>query len=148
MKKRKYYDGYMTVEASFIVPMAVMILVLLLYWGFFCYDKTVSIQCSYLAALRTSNQWDLTASEAERTALEELEQLTEERFLFIKKGELLANAGLLNIETSVSGKIEILFSKIRGDDMTEWQMNSKKSASRQKPTSYIRKYRFMGEATQ
>ena len=148
MKKRSYYDGYMTVEASFIVPLAVMILLLLLYWGFFCYDKTVSIQCSYLAALRTSNQWGLTTAAAEQVALEELEQLTEERFLFIKKGDLLTKAGILNIEASVSGKMDILFSKIWGDDMTEWQLDSKKSASRLKPSSYIRKYRFVGEAVQ
>lgn len=148
MRKKSYYDGYMTVEASFVVPLVVMIILLLLYWGFFCYDKTVSIQCSYLAALRTSNQWDLTSSEAEQEALEELEQLTEEKFLFIKRGDLLAKAGILNIETAVTGKMEILFSKIRGDDMTEWQIDSKKSASRLKPASYIRKYRFVGDSEQ
>ena len=82
MKKKVYYDGYMTVEATYIVPAAIMILVLLLYWGFFCYDKSVSIQCSYLAALRTSNEWGLTITEAEQLAMEELDEMTEERFLF------------------------------------------------------------------
>lgn len=144
MKKKVYYDAYMTVEATFIVPAAVMIIVLLLYWGFFCYDKSVSVQCSYLAALRTSNEWELTMSESEQMALEELDGLTEETFLFAKKGEMTADAGLLSIEAGVSGKMDILFSALRGDGMTHWLMNSRKSAYRIKPSSYIRKYRLAG----
>ena len=144
MKKKVYYDAYMTVEATFVVPAAVMILVLLLYWGFFCYDKSVSVQCSYLAALRTSNEWELTMSESEQMALEELDGLTEETFLFVKKGEMTADAGLLSIEAGVSGKMNILFSALRGDGMPHWLMNSRKSAYRIKPSSYIRKYRLAG----
>jgi len=146
MKKKVYYDGYMTVEATFIVPAAIMILVLLLYWGFFCYDKSVSIQCSYLAALRTSNEWGLTITEAEQLAMEELDEMTEERCLFLKRGEIAIDAGLLSIEAGVNGKMDILFSTLRGDDMNHWQMNSRKSAYRLKPSSYIRKYRLAGEA--
>lgn len=146
MKKKVYYDGYMTVEATFIIPAAVMILVLLLYWGFFCYDKSVSIQCSYLAALRTSNEWGLTITEAEQLAMEELDEMTEERFLFVKRGEIAIDAGLLSIEAGVNGKMDILFSTLRGDDMNHWLMNSRKSAYRLKPSSYIRKYRLAGEA--
>ena len=146
MKKKVYYDGYMTVEATFIVPAAIMILVLLLYWGFFCYDKSVSIQCSYLAALRTSNEWGLTITEAEQLAMEELDEMTEEHFLFVKRGEIAIDAGLLSIEAGVNGKMDILFSTLRGDDMNHWLMNSRKSAYRLKPSSYIRKYRLAGEA--
>ena len=146
MKKKVYYDGYMTVEATFIIPAAIMILVLLLYWGFFCYDKSVSIQCSYLAALRTSNEWGLTITEAEQLAMEELDEMTEERFLFVKRGEIAIDAGLLSIEAGVNGKMDILFSTLRGDDMNHWLMNSRKSAYRLKPSSYIRKYRLAGEA--
>ncbi len=145
MKKKVYYDAYMTVEATFIVPAAVMILVLLLYWGFFCYDKSVSVQCSYLAALRTSNEWEMTITEAEQMAMEELEEMTEERFLFMKRGDKTVDAGLLSIEAGVDGKMGILFSTLRGDDMTHWIMNSKKSAYRLKPSSYIRRYRLAGE---
>ena len=138
MKKKVYYDAYMTVEAKFVVPTAVMILLLLLYWGFFCYDKSVSVQCSYLAALRASNEWELTMAESEQKALEELNLLTEETLLFLKKGDMTADAGILSIESGVSGKMG-------GDDMTHWLVNGKKSAYRLKPSSYIRKYGLAGE---
>lgn len=144
MKKRVYYDAYLTVEATFIVPLAVMILLLLVYWGFFCYDKSVSVQCSYLAVLRASNEWELTAAESEQVALEELDKLTEETFLFVKKGDMSANADLMSIKAGVSGKMDILFSQLRGDNMTQWLMDSKKGAYRLKPSSYIRKYRLLG----
>ena len=148
MKKKVYYDAYMTVEASFIVPLAVMIFLLLLYWGFFCYDKSVSVQCSYLAALRASNEWELTTSELKQMALEELDTLTEQMILFVKMDERTADANLLNIETEVSGNMDILFSALRGDDMTNWLIDSKKSAYRLKPSSYIRKYHLVGEITE
>lgn len=148
MKKKMYYDAYMTVEASFILPAAVMIIVLLLYWGFFCYDKSVSVQCSYLAALRASSEWELTTVDAKQLAFKELDKLTEETFLFVKKENLYVDAGLLSIEAGTSGRMEILFSKLRGDDMTQWMFDSKKSAYRLKPSSYIRKYRLSGAVTE
>lgn len=146
MKRKVYYDAYLTVEATFIIPAAVMMILLLLYWGFFCYDKSVSVQCSYLAALRASNEWELTGTELEKKAMEELDKLAEETILFIRIGEMDVNAGLLKVEAGINGKMDILFSVLRGDDMTHWMMDSKKSAYRLKPSSYIRKYRLAGEA--
>ena len=64
-KKIEDLDGYLTVEASFLFPVMFMILILLIYWGFYCYDKSVSIQCSYLAALRGSNQWQMSNEQVE-----------------------------------------------------------------------------------
>ena len=145
MRRKKYYDGYMTVEASFIVPAAIMILALLLYWGFFCYDKSVSVQCCYLAALRASNEWDLTASEAKQMVAEELEKMTDQTFLFINRENMNVKVGLLNIEAGISGRMKILFSELRGDDMENWLTDSTKSASRLKASSYIRRYRLLGE---
>ena len=80
--KKKFYDAYFTVEASFIIPMAFLLIILTLQYGFFCYEKSVSLQCCYLAALRTSNEWNLSGSEAENYAINEAEKLLEERMLY------------------------------------------------------------------
>ena len=145
MKKRKYYDGYLTVEATFLFPVMFMILLLLIYWGFFCYDKSVSIQCCYLAALRGSNQWEMNDERTEAYALEQLESLTDETLLFMKKGDVYADVGLLEIKAGIKGKMDILFSGLRGDSMNEWLTESEKKAYRLKPASFIRKYRIFGE---
>lgn len=144
-KRKKYYEAYMTVEATFIVSTAVMIIILLMYWGFYCYDKSVSVQSSYLAALRGSNEWDKSNGELDAFVTQNLDRLTEQTFLYTKKGELLVQVGPATITAGVGGKTNILFSKLRGDTMTEWDLNSEKQANRLKPTAYIRKYRLFGE---
>lgn len=144
-EKKRYLEGYLTVEATFIIPIVVMIIGLLLYWGFYCYDKSVSLQCSYLAALRGSNEWEQSNNEVEQLVAQNLEQLTEETVLYMEMEELDVQVGLVNIEAEVSGAMDILFSKLRGDTMTRWNLNSKKSAHRLKPSSYIRKYQLVGE---
>lgn len=143
-KKIKYLDGYMTVEASFLFPVMFLILMLLIYWGFYCYDKSVSIQCCYLAALRGSNQWQMSNEQVESFVKEQLETLTEETLLYMKKEEMYVNATLVEVKAGISGKMDILFSKLRGDGMKEWITESEKNAYQLKPTSFIRKYRILG----
>lgn len=146
MKKRKdYYDGYLTVEASFLVPLVFIVLLLLTYWGFYCYDKSVSIQCSYLAALRGANQWEISAAQQEMFALEQLEKLTDETFLFMKKDNLSVDVGLTEIKAGVLGDMDILLGKLKGDVMERWTVESEKKAYRLKPTSFIRIYRILKE---
>lgn len=146
-KKIEDLDGYLTVEASFLFPVMFMILILLIYWGFYCYDKSVSIQCSYLAALRGSNQWQMSNEQVESFVNEQLETLTEETLLYMKKEQIYVNAGLVEVKAGVSGKLDILFSKLRGDNMKEWFIKSEKSAYQLKPTSFIRRYRIWGDGT-
>lgn len=144
-KKRKYYDGYLTIEASFLIPAVLMILLLLLYWGFYCYDKSVSVQCSYIAALRGSNQWELSDGQLETYTLEQLEKLTGETLLYLKTEKTYADVEILEIKAGVEGGMDILFSKLRGDTMERWDTESEKKAYRLKPASYIRKYRILKE---
>ena len=80
--KKKQYDAYFTVEASFIIPMTVLLIILMLQYGFFCYEKSISIQCCYLAALRASNEWNLSGNEIENCAIEEMNQLLNERNIY------------------------------------------------------------------
>ena len=97
MKKRKIYmDGYLTVEASFLVPMAFILLWVVIYWGIFFYDTSVSVQCGYISALRGSNQWQLSYDGQREYAHGQLESLIEETLLFMdpEKVELYENISL------------------------------------------------------
>lgn len=144
-KKWKYYNAYFTVEASFIVPMAFLLSLLLLYFGFFCYEKSISVQCCYLAALRGSNEWELSGNKLEQYVNQTLEQLLEEKQLFHTEVSKSITANISGITVSVDSHMQVPFSKARGDDITGWDMNSQKSAIRNKPSSYIRKYQFLKE---
>lgn len=143
--KKKYYDAYFTVEASFIVPLAFLLIILLLHFGFFCYEKSISVQCSYLAALRGSNEWELSGDELEQYVSRTLDQLLEEKHLYQIEEAKKITSNVVSITVSVDEHIKVPFSKARGDNITGWDINSKKSAARNKPSSYIRKYRLLKE---
>lgn len=54
LKKTQRISGYMTVEASFIVPWVFMLFILVLYFTFHLYNTDVVYQDCYIAALRGS----------------------------------------------------------------------------------------------
>lgn len=94
--RKKCIDGYLTVEASFLVPIAFILLCVVIYWGFFFYDTSVSVQCGYVSALRGSNQWQLSYAKQREYAHGQLETLIGETLLFMdpEKVELYENISL------------------------------------------------------
>lgn len=137
--KKKCYDGYFTVEAAYIVPMVFILIVLMIQYGFFCYEKSISLQCCYLSVLRATNEWELTGKEIENYAVREVENLLEERALYPAKRETSATITLLGLEVKMEGYMEVLFFGI-GEDGDGWELDSKKSAGKTVPSEYIRKY--------
>lgn len=138
--KKKQYDAYFTVEASFIIPMTFLLIILMLQYGFFCYEKSISIQCCYLAALRASNEWNLSGNEIKNYAIEEMNQLLKERTIYPLEKEITAKVTLSGIEVTLSGSMEVLFATIRKDSVESWETDARKFAGRTVPSKYIRNY--------
>lgn len=138
--KKKQYDAYFTVEASFIIPISFLLIILILQYGVFCYEKSISIQCCYLAALRASNEWNLSGNEIENCAIEEMNQLLNERNIYPLEKEITAKVTLTGIEVAISGSMEVLFSTIRKDSVESLETDAKKLAGRIVPSKYIRNY--------
>ena len=142
-EKRRMYDAYFTVEASFIVPMAFFLIILILQYGFFCYEKSVSLQCCYLAALRASNKWELSEAELEQYARKEVENLLEERNLYPVKKKNSVKVTWSEIKVETEGYMEALFGNVRSDDVDGWEIGAQKSAGRTVPSNYIRRYHMI-----
>ncbi len=138
--KKRCYDAYFTVEAAYIVPMVLLLIVLLIQYGFFCYEKSISLQCCYLAGLRASNEWELSGNEMEKCATNEAKKLLKERALYPIEREIGVNVTLGGLEVEAQGNMEVLFSGIRGDSVDGWKIDSKKGAGRTIPSEYIRRY--------
>lgn len=51
---RKSLKGYMTVEASYVMPIVIFLYLLIIFCGFFLYNRCVMSQNNYLLALRGS----------------------------------------------------------------------------------------------
>lgn len=145
-KKRKLYDAYFTVEATFIVPMSYLLIILVLQYGFFCYEQSVSVQCCYLAALRAANEWNLSGGEPENYAKSEAEKLLEERYIYPVKRVSNITVNMSGIEVGMDVYMEVLFGVIRGDGIDGWEWRTKKRAERTVPSTYIRKYQMIKNA--
>ena len=135
----------MTIEASFIIPLSLFLIILLIQMGFFLYEKSISVQCCYLAALRGSNAWELSGSKLEQYVEKSLEELWNEKQLYHIEEEKEIKVDITGVEVSITGNLQIPFSKVRGDNILGWNMDSHKKAIRNKPSSFIRKYQIIKE---
>ena len=58
------FKGYMTLEASLVMPMVICVLGLLIYFSYYLYGRCVTSQDAYLLAFRAELAWDDTAPAA------------------------------------------------------------------------------------
>lgn len=144
--KRKTYDAFFSVEASFIIPVTFLLIMVMVQYGFFCYEKSISLQCCYLAALRGSNEWDLSGEKLENYVQEEFRVLFNERSLYPLEGNEEVKVSLSGITVSFNSYMEVFFSKIRGDKVNEWDIENTKTAGRNIPSIYIRKYHMIKDS--
>lgn len=53
--KKRFLPGSYTIEASFLIPLIVFMIVLIVYLNFFLYDKVLFFNSAYISALRASS---------------------------------------------------------------------------------------------
>lgn len=98
-------DGYMTVEASFIIPRIFLLFCMVLYLTFFLYNHCVGYKACYIAALRGQQIRFGGNNDLEIYVSGELKKLLEEQvYQYQDTGSVNINA--LSIEVTASGKIE------------------------------------------
>lgn len=85
-KTKKMYDAYMTLEASFIMPLAVFLIAALMYLSFYLYTVSFLNQTAYVSAFRGS-LCEPDSGRMKATAESELEKLLEERVLPVRNLE-------------------------------------------------------------
>ena len=61
------YKGYMTVEATLVVPMAVCVITLLILFSYYLYGRCILSQDCYVLAFRSSIDADRYGNNPERT---------------------------------------------------------------------------------
>lgn len=73
--------GMTTIEATIIIPMCFAVILLLLWFGFFLYDRNVLSQAAGIAVI--------TGSQASEYRNEEIQELVEERFARMVENRLI-----------------------------------------------------------
>ena len=139
---RKYKGSY-TVEAAFIFPLVMSVIVLIIYLSFFIHDRAVMDAASYQAAMRgslvTSERSDFLkkAEKAGDDLLKEALLVTRisEKNIEMKNNTLTVTySGIMNIPGGVNFIPGI---------PTELRLNVKSSATRLDPTGFVRSCRIV-----
>lgn len=143
MKKIKMY-GYMTIEASAIIPMTVFLIVFIIYLSFYLYNLCLLKQVAYTSALRGSQI--LTGTDAEiKTYVEaQIEQLIGEKLILVESWEKEVSVSLGNVEVKLYGDMNPLFLNNFGLETT-WDLKSEGLAKRIDPVTFIRLIRMGGD---
>lgn len=100
----KMCAGYLSLEASFIVPLIFMIMMLVIYFVFFLYNHMVVAGACYQAALRGSELKNAKDSVVEKYTQEELDELLD---MQIYQFQIEGDARVTPVSVSVSAHSHI-----------------------------------------
>ena len=139
MYKREY-KGYMTIEASLILPMIIGGIVFLIYLGIGLYNVNVINHVAYIAALRGSQLADMPLKAVKTYVEEQAEELLDAKILGEK---------ILQTKVKVSyGKIKVkinMDSKIPFKEWDLFKIEREAEVNRTDPVDFIRKVRLSDE---
>lgn len=141
-KKRKFaLKGYMSLEASFIMPWVIFLFVFLIYTSFYLYDKCVLFQDAYMLCLRGSVQKE------EGGALKYVNEHMMEKFgsKYFGVGRVDAKAEQSGQEIRVIGTCSVkipIAHFLTMSNKSGWQIQTEAKAQIINPTKIIRKCRM------
>lgn len=129
-KKTAEADGYFTVEAAFIVPMTIMVIVLFIYLAFFMYDRCALDQDSYILSYRESVRRGTEPTDAQSVLGQKY---------FMVKGFQAAFSG--TSEISYQGEARLASAAGREDSVIRFGQKARKSD----PPKSFRRFRRTAE---
>ena len=131
------YDGYMTVEASFIIPLVFICFIVSILFTFFLYNHLIVYQSCYIAALRGSQIKNVTDSAIEQYVKENLEDLLNGQvYKYGSKQNI--SIGSMSITTNASANIPnplYMFDLYKEKELVG---NRDVTVNRMDPVGYIR----------
>lgn len=139
MKKesRMELTGYMTVEASVIIPFAFILLLVSVFFSFYLYDQCVTIQSCYLAALRGSQIVTLSDTDIETEVKAKLDEKLANQ-IFISDYQYSANVTPLHIDVTGTSEVPILSGTMKLYNKESLKIEQSSHITRLNPVWYIR----------
>ena len=137
-------DGYMTLEASFIMPITVILITALMYLSFYLYTVAFLNQAAYIAAFRAS-LCDEGNAEAEAAAARELDKLLKESVLPIKGLEKQINVSAVSVGVSLQANLALPAPGLQLISQKEWDITAEKKVLIRDAAAFIRADRRIGD---
>jgi len=143
--RRRYEAAYFTVEASLILPIVMLFTVMMIFLGFYSYDRCVMEHSAYEAALRGAGSHYKTAQEAEAAARTAATRLVEDKLFAMHdfQCDVSVDAGSVTVAYHCVVNMPFvtwLCEYVPGMDMT---LEIKRSARRLRPVRTIRDCRIL-----
>ena len=137
-------DGYMTLEASFIMPITVILITALMYLSFYLYTIAFLNQAAYIAAFRAS-LCDEGNAEAEAAAARELDKLLKESVLPIKGLEKQINVSAVSVGVSLQANLALPAPGLQLISQKEWDITAVTKVLIRDAAAFIRAARRIGD---
>ena len=131
-------NAYFTLEACMIMPFVLGVIILVMYWGFYSYDKCISQQDVYRLLIRGCQIKDASNEYVLNKIKEESERFGDKYVMYISDGKRVAvehnsinisEKGVLNVKVPF---IEFLFEE------NIWSINTESKTTRIHPIETIR----------
>lgn len=129
--------GYLTVEASLIMPVVLYVCIFIIYTGFFMYDRCLMKQDAYRAALRGSSVYRNSNQKVYNTAYEAMSEFAGEQYIAAEWEYEMAVQS--TVQVSVKGSIRMPFrgiAELVGAE--EWKIQEMAESKCISPVIFIR----------
>lgn len=137
--------GYMTVEATLIMPIVLYLCIFMMYSGFFLYDKCVMKQDAFRAVLKGSSIYGQDNAEAYNAAWEQMNTITAKKYIAADcQYEVQVQD---KVSVSISGYIDMPFWGLANlTKSSGWEIAETVESKCLNPTLFVRMCRQLTEA--
>lgn len=147
---KKQEDGYFTVEAALIFPMALLLTVMMIFLAFYSYDRCILEQSAYEAALRGTGNHIKSAQEAYEEAYRAADTLVDGKLFALHdfSYDVSVSADFVTVNYYCVGNMPLmgwLCEYVSGIDLT---LDISAKARRCRPTRTIREFRVINKLIQ
>lgn len=148
MKKKKIdrrhlYEnnsGMMTIEACILIPMIIMISLLVIWLGFFLYNKTLLLECAGIAAIKGSQMAEADNETLAGAAAARAEELLSQKTVAMEIQDIIVSVDYGAVTVKITGVMQIpeaifLLDIYQND---RWEINVEQTAERLRSCSILR----------
>ena len=147
---KKQEDGYFTVEAALIFPMALLFTVMMIFLAFYSYDRCILEQSAYEAAFRGTGNHIKSAQEAYKEAYRAADTLVDGKLFALHdfSYDVSVSADFVTVNYHCVGNMPLmgwLCEYVSGVNLT---LDISAEARRHRPTRTVREFRVINKLIQ
>lgn len=137
---KKDNRGMMTIEACILIPIIIMLSLLVIWLGFFLYDKTLLMECAGIAAVKGSQMAEADNETIAGTVVARAEELLAQKTVAMEIRDIKVSVDHGTVTVKITGVMQvpeaIFLMDIYQDDI--WEIHVEQTAERLRSCSILR----------